>query len=394
MLNYHNLFKILFLWLFIGCSQPEKEAEVKTVDIKQTQAKHQGATHFCWSYALHGMLESMELERGGSELNLSEEYLGFYHMYEQLLDYILNPEKYQDYAILPLKETNNYQGAFEVASKWGMVPESEFKVKFEEKSIWVVKSKDKDTRELSQKVRDYFEDEIFENQGGLAAYSEKVKQDNDILLNDLWEIFKKSSPTPDEIVGHPKIESFSFKDQTHTTQSFAKEVLKFNGESDFKYWQEKDVDQGIDIIKKILLQQIAIPMRYSTGWRKGHILLAVDFVTEEGEVGQMSKAEIESTFNNPLKFILVKDSIGSTDDFTHDGKKILYQDEETGETTSYDGEAPTITFGYEEEDSVTVGGYRKLDATFIIDQIKKGQLGFYAPKESFEKDFETIMATK
>jgi hypothetical protein len=53
--------------------------------VEHTSVKDQGQVGFCWSYSGMGLIESEHLKRTGETLDLSEEYIGFMYIYEQVL---------------------------------------------------------------------------------------------------------------------------------------------------------------------------------------------------------------------------------------------------------------------------------------------------------------------
>jgi hypothetical protein len=119
------------------------DSEASAVDTANTTVKSQGAIGFCWSYAAVAMIESDYKKRTGREIDLSEEAIGFFHFAEQLKDQMdWNLRWNKNYFKLEPGGTINgvskrmgSKDAFSLIERWGLIPESQWNVKFEDKLV-------------------------------------------------------------------------------------------------------------------------------------------------------------------------------------------------------------------------------------------------------------------
>lgn len=147
---------VLSLFMLVmsqGCGARPPLASNKSVDIGQTPVKGQGESGFCWAYATTGFFEAMLLKKTGVALDLSPEALGFYRIADEL--YALSQrfpadelrtgaqvraKSFEDLEgwdlIFQPSYTPGYQapGAFELARRHGVVPETVWSFKFTSKN--------------------------------------------------------------------------------------------------------------------------------------------------------------------------------------------------------------------------------------------------------------------
>ncbi|MBL7715208.1 MAG: hypothetical protein JNL01_07035 [Bdellovibrionales bacterium] len=128
--------------------------------VNHTSVKDQGQVGFCWSYAVSGHIEGNHLRRTGNTVDLSEEWTGFWAIYDQVIknapEYFRNEKRKVDKSKKGFKKLGNKistktknlvnlgkihfffsvsEGApdmmqgVELVKKYGVVPESVFSYK-------------------------------------------------------------------------------------------------------------------------------------------------------------------------------------------------------------------------------------------------------------------------
>ncbi len=80
-----RLRSVALAFLFVGCSSANHTAgdEDPVTDVKQSSVKDQ-STDNCWTYATMGWAESLVKRAAGTELNLSESYITYWHWFDQI----------------------------------------------------------------------------------------------------------------------------------------------------------------------------------------------------------------------------------------------------------------------------------------------------------------------
>ena len=70
-----------------------QSSKLTSVNLPQSAAQEQGDSNLCWSYTIAAYLEANNLTspKPIPNLNLSEEYLAFYHMYQQVQEFVRAP---------------------------------------------------------------------------------------------------------------------------------------------------------------------------------------------------------------------------------------------------------------------------------------------------------------
>jgi hypothetical protein len=184
----------------------------------QKPGEQQGNVGFCWAYALASYLE---LNRGDDAPNLSEEYLGFYHLYQQLrmpnplLLWSLNESTKSNLLNRVLgqvgflatrpQEGSLYQTALEDLDQYGIVPESVFVHKFQSPES-----------SLSTRLAEFLKKKYAVN---AARYAEDPAE----LRRALEEVYGVRVPAPDQ--------EFIYQGHTYTPRTFARDFLKFKAEN-------------------------------------------------------------------------------------------------------------------------------------------------------------------
>jgi hypothetical protein len=296
----------------VGCglrAQTPLGSALDTVSINQTPVKDQQGVGFCWSYAMSGMLES-EAFRDGVALDLSEEYLGFYHMF--ITTYYALKNKDPDM----VSEGTGLDEPIELVAAMGIVPESVFSHKFAEAGL---------EKALIARVKVILADE---------AKTAELLADEDALFQEIGAVFGARPPMPDE--------SFAFEGKSYTPVSFAKERLGFNKDNyTVVSLSLNRFDEAIEYVKTSLMNGYTVPIGIpvyaktpqsgafdlgqckSTGCKSegGHAMLVVDFATQGGRFGDMSAVDARAVYDKPLTGLMVKNSWGLDNGLTQDATK-------------------------------------------------------------------------
>jgi hypothetical protein len=156
---------VLALTLASACKEGKQtsDSEASAVDTANTTVKFQGEIGFCWSYAAVAMIESDYKKRTGREIDLSEEAIAFFHFAEQLkakMDWNLrwNEKEFELSDGGWINGTSKKMGskdAFSLIEHWGLIPESQWIIKFEDelKKKKAIDSINKNFLSLQEKIR-------------------------------------------------------------------------------------------------------------------------------------------------------------------------------------------------------------------------------------------------
>lgn len=324
----------------------------KTVHIKETVAKDQGYTDFCWSYTIMAMLESIELKKRRS-YNLSEEYLGFYHLLNQLKHAIKSENVIDElsYVSGPYFVWNGMN----LMESVGIVPEEVFNAKFT-----------KYGNQLTTKIKKFFIEKVKD-----INNLEKYRKDDSELRRDLSKLFGSRPIAPNE--------KFEYKGKVYTPISFLKEELKFDRD-DYEAIElyesgPENFEVAIQKVKVSLMSGVSVPIGVttfdgvgSTVWdtnscgsdctvNGGHAMLVTDFKTEGGEYGMMPLNDVDSIFNNSLESLMVKNSWG------------LYGLNQNGQASTND-----------------YSGYNILNLSFLKKSFGADGITFIIPKSIYDND--------
>jgi hypothetical protein len=334
MTKLSTIFTVLVASLSIlGCGQNAPHSNsLKTVDIPQTPVKSQGHVGFCWSYASIGLIESILLKKTGSQVDLSEESLGFYRMAEELyaLSHSVEAAEVADAELVKKKVFEDLEGwdvtfnplynpglpvrnALQLIRDYGVVPES----------VWSYKFADGEQEAaLLQHIYSGFA-KLMNTHGRSNVTWDMVV---DLLAEK--EAFGSRPPT-----------SFDYLlpsggKRTFEAKEFITSVAGFTVD-DYTYMIPDETigyDQIIKAIKLTLERGINVPLSYMiydgtfNGWDAsysvkdpnaefkqdgGHVVLITDFVNKGGRPGALPREEMLAEIARPstdLDYLIVKNS--------------------------------------------------------------------------------------
>jgi hypothetical protein len=290
------------------------KSNLDTVDLPVTPVEDQGRFGICWAYGTIGLVESDYKRRTGKDVNLSEEAIAFYHLAEMIALQMHKsktfPQFFNDTSrgfnegffsrILPAKKQPGELDAFELITKYGLVPQTS----------WNFKINSPEARgELLRVIRQ--KSIRFLNGRDLEAVTVEEVIDQ-IMIGD--GAFPSRPPT-----------EFSFDGRTVSAVKFAAEDLAFTPE-DFvavEVASEADLPNWVAAVKKSLALGYAVPMGFpinidrlsggtfgATGISPddpiafardgGHLVLVTDFVNISGREGLVSPQELEAELAKPL----------------------------------------------------------------------------------------------
>jgi hypothetical protein len=282
-------------------------SDLKTVDIVQSEVKNKKKIGFCWAYATTDFLESEYLKNGTKQLNLSEEYLGFYRIAEHIRT-ILNtkktPEKILKYVSCQrfqglhiMKSTDTQRrGGFELSEKYGAVPEDVYTVKFEDegqRSATFLGIKRRLETLLKRKApKEVTDAEIQEYViSGISVVNGVSSADQEFPSQ-----FTRIPPS-----------SFSYEGKEWTPQTFYKNYVNadLTGYSKFEFTKEDEFAVLISLIKKTLASGVSVPLGFGVDrnhlFREGNetVFSGKRKVTESGDYS--GPVNVYKSAPDPLK---------------------------------------------------------------------------------------------
>ena len=204
---------VLALTLASACKEGKQtsDSEASAVDTANTTIKSQGAIAFCWSYAAVAMIESDYKKRTGREIDLSEEAIGFFHFAEQLkaqMDWNLrmNQKTFELGEVGWINGMSKRVGskdAFSLIERWGLIPESQWKIKFEDEL---------DTKKARDSIKENF-----------LALQEKIRsKQTSVQMNQIFEILTKEA-----FASVPPVDGFNNGSGQMNAVQYARNVIGF-----------------------------------------------------------------------------------------------------------------------------------------------------------------------
>ncbi|MEI8026994.1 MAG: C1 family peptidase [Pseudomonadota bacterium] len=193
----------------IGCRPAiQSDSQPQTFETPNTEIKNQGRIGFCWAYAAIAMIESDYKRRTGKDIDLSEESLGFFLLAEYIKqggDQFLRTALSLPTTQPKIEEGSSIPEAFSLIARWGLIPESQWSVKFDTDSE-VNQAKDSIAGEWRQKVE-----------------ALRINGSNAVPFDDVVSILtKKAFRTP------PPFQSFDNGSGAMSAIRYAREVIGFN----------------------------------------------------------------------------------------------------------------------------------------------------------------------
>ncbi len=194
-----NLRKSVFVaTLFIALpalatEPPKTPADFLISDpVTHSEIRDQGKTGFCWAYSTTAMLEAELLRERGIRTDLSEEYIGFFHIYEQLLKMAPqfftmekaapegqdSPRPGRDllngalvtFFFHPAEGAPDLNLGMDLIEKYGIVPESAFAFK-SAKGFFASRIEGRVRRFINQTLRDPVKNKAFRKRKADGTYT-------------------------------------------------------------------------------------------------------------------------------------------------------------------------------------------------------------------------------
>ncbi len=224
-------------------------AQTPNRPVTHSPIQDQGYVGYCWSYATMGMMEGEALKHG-KHVVLSPEYVGFYHMFDEMK---ANWETYRTFArkkppkklfgklvqgiaktivsslFKPSEGAASLIDALTVAKEVGVVPETAFKFKI-----------GKDQQGLENRIGRFIADKLL-----LKPQLDAYEKNQDQLFEDFATAYGARPP---------KItDTFTYEGQSYTPKTFMTNYVQFNpdGYKQFKVGPDNH-DQMIRAMKQSL----------------------------------------------------------------------------------------------------------------------------------------------
>lgn len=239
----------------------EEKHQVKTVSIPQSPVKNKKFIGFCWAYASVDFFES-EYKRihGGAEMILSPEALGFFRMAEGMHEIIqesataadaiqnLSCQRLQGLSILT-NTKDSWKGAFNLVQKYGLWPESVYRVKFEEESI---------REQTLFGIRERFEKLLSETQSKRGSFKETTIEDiiEKVMVNPPGD-----TTAPSAFKTRPPLEFETEKGVRVKATEFSKSVIENIDEyKKIAVDTQDELNEAIRLIKTSLGMGRSVPL--------------------------------------------------------------------------------------------------------------------------------------
>jgi hypothetical protein len=315
------------------------QSSLDTVDLPVTPVEDQGRFGICWAYGTIGLVESDYKRRTGKEVNLSEEAIAFYRLAEMVTLQMHKSKTFPQYfndtsrgfnegffsRILPAKKQPGELDAFELVTKYGLVPQTSWNFKInspEARTELLAVIRQKSIRFLSGRDLE------------AVTVEEVIDQ---IMIGD--GAFPSRPPTEFDVDG-----------RTLTAVNFAKSEIAFAAD-DFEAVEvasEAELPRWITAVKKSLALGYAVPMGFPINIDRldggtfgapgvspddpiafardgGHLVLVTDFVNIGGREGLVSPEEVLAEVAKPaeqVEYLKFKNSWGLGAKTDAEGKPI------------------------------------------------------------------------
>ena len=292
-----------------------------SVEIPQTPVENQQRVGFCWAYAAVGLVESDYKVRTGEEIQLSEEALGFYRMVEgiyyltqnldgqDLID-MLNEDTFQGWVL----SSDEIPDTFDLVQRYGVVPESVWKVKFEDGDK--VDAMVKVIRKAAARL-------VFDAPSAKSITRKQIASEV-LLAPGAWP----SEP--------PK--SFTVEGTTYTPKTYLNHLgFRPNDYAPVSTNKPEDLGKVINAAKRALVRGVSVPLGFPVNFDLlkvdtfsgagadlnradnffkdgGHAVLIDDFVNKGSQPGALPLQQVIQEFLRPstdLDYFVFKNSWGT-----------------------------------------------------------------------------------
>lgn len=326
----------------------QNDAAGNAVDTANTSTKTQGQVNLCWAYSAVAMIESRYKIKTGVEIDLSEEAIGFFHLAEQIketMDKNLSTGKItrkfdviyaeSGYMTGGRQAAAGSRGALELIERWGLVPESLWKIKFDE----------------------YSHVESYQK----SINSEFIQLQNDLLGKQSVVQYNQvfSMLTRDAFPSVPPVDGFDNGSGYMNSVQYAKDVIGFKASDyesvSFMKANGSEMLHSLERVKRSLANGLAVgigismpsndePVSRISGTRflgigstylieGGHAMVITDFRNSGGSFGK--SADVESEVAKPIDSgfqLRLKNSWGSQSGYNEFGEKVStgYYDMDVG----------------------------------------------------------------
>ncbi len=324
---------LLSLNLLAACGsnqagQAPNQSNIDSVNIEQTPIENQRAIGLCWAYATVALVESNhKVTHNNASINLSEEALGFYRMAETFaavsnaaanVDEIVEYLKLDSFEGGLVKSTKAEESvvpdALQLIQKYGLVPESQWNIKFTNSQA---------TKTFVTKIKSRFLSYIQTKSDGIKSTPEQIIQH--VMISP--DTFKSAPPT-----------QFNYNGTLISATGFAREKLGFKTEQFEALSADNEVqlDSLIAAVKRALARGLSVPIGFPVNFDRlhrgsfsgkganvsnpsdflregGHAVLITDFVNNNGVKGAISATELGAEIQKPsseLDFFVIKNSWG------------------------------------------------------------------------------------
>jgi len=249
------------------------------VAVPHTPAGNQHSTGFCWAYALSGLIEAQALRESmafgaapqgeGRQVQLSAEYLGFYHMYFEIqkhlpwfhvvaarlanggLEYADGTveDVYQRVVVrnhfFTPSEGSVEPTALKEIAQIGIVPKSVFNVTFDAEA----------EKKLAENIKTFIKENLLIEENLAQFESVDANGINEALFTRVVKIFGYEPPRPDQSA------AFTYDGQSFSPKSFLHDYLQFDPGAFTQISVSAETQEtAIRVIAEVLNAGYAVPI--------------------------------------------------------------------------------------------------------------------------------------
>lgn len=366
---------LMILTSLTSCGKKPQASGIDAVNILQTPIENQFSIGFCWSYATIGLIESNHKVKTGESINLSEEALGYLRMRNELKDIANQYRKGSISLQTAMEQTrgrsiegwyvrsgdqDKSRDAMELIDDFGLVPESEWSVKF-------------DSPQSVKTLKNALQ----------APFQALLTSDSPITSEALDTVM-----TAEGAFTSTPPSSVTINGKTMTSREYARDIIGFKS-SDYIAIRARNATDSLRLIqlaKKTLAAGYSVPLSFGVSYDNlkdglflapnyeardldnnpdlvdsiigidgGHAVLITDFVNINGVEGEIPPEELRAEVKKSaeeLAYVKFKNSWGAGDSTNEIGKSV---------TSSPDG-------------------YYRMDLGYIKAIAAKGRFGIVIPR--------------